>query len=248
MYPMNENEFIPDHDAKMHHQTPSRLIAIGDIHGQLDMLNRLLNSIVPTKMDQFVFLGDYIDRGKNSKGVIDRLIQFRGEFPHTVFIRGNHDQMLLDVLVELGARADMRLRDISSKYHASSPETDLEIFLSNGGNETLRSYQLKDVTDIPTEHISFLNGTRLWWQHENFVFVHAGVAPNLPLEMQDPFDLLWERLSPPGKDGSIHVVGHHPTTGEPYFEPGRYSLDTGGVYGQTLTACDVHTRQIWQVR
>jgi len=248
MYSMDENKFMPNHDAKMDHQPPSRLIAIGDIHGQLDMLNRLLNSVGPTKLDQFVFLGDYIDRGKNSKGVIDRLIQFRHEFPPTVFIRGNHDQMLLDVLVELGARADKRLRDLSSKYGESSPVTDLEIFLSNGGNETLRSYRLKNMTDIPAEHISFLSVTKLWWQCENFIFVHAGVSPNLPLEMQDPFDLLWERLSPPGKDGLIHVVGHHPTNGEPCFEPGRYSLDTGAVYGQTLTACDVLTRQVWQVR
>ena len=60
-----------------------------------------------------------------------------------------------------------------------------------------------------------------------------------PLERQDPYTLLWERMSPPGKDGEIHVVGHHPTTDdEPYLESGRYNLDTGAVYGKTLTACD----------
>ena len=73
---------------------PARLIAIGDLHGKLNMLNRLLNIVSPQPEDQFVFLGDYIDRGEDSRGVIERLIQFKGDFPHTIFIRGNHDQLL----------------------------------------------------------------------------------------------------------------------------------------------------------
>lgn len=228
---------------------PDRLIAIGDLHGELDMLNRLLNTVGPTDSDRFVFLGDYIDRGRNSKGVIDRLIGFREEFPDTVFIRGNHDQMLLDALIEDGAITGHRLRDQSSTYRASASESDIEIFLLNGGKDTLRSYRIAQLADFPTEHLLFLYSTRLWWRFGPFVFVHAGLEPGIPLEMQDPFVLMWERLSPPGQDGDIHVVGHHPTTdGEPYFEPGRYYLDTGAVYGRTLTACDVLTRQVWQVR
>ncbi len=229
--------------------SPSRLIAIGDIHGQADMLNRLLNVISPQPEDQLVFLGDYVDRGKDSRGVIERLIQLKGEHPRTVFIRGNHDQLLLDTLVELGVRAGKRLRDESKQYEEISPASDLEMFLVNGGNETLRSYRLRDITDYPRDHIKFLESTELWWRYKHFVFVHAGVAEGLPLELQDPYALLWERLLPPGLDGEIHIVGHHPTTdGEPYFEAGRYNLDTGAVYGQTLTACDVLTRDIWQVR
>ena len=227
---------------------PARLIAIGDIHGELDQLNRLLNSIAPTDNDRFVFLGDYIDRGKNSKGVVERLIRFREEFPETIFIRGNHDQMMLDALIEEGVITGHPLRDQSSAYRACASESDIEIFLFNGGKQTLRSYRISHFTDFPKEHIAFLQSTRLWWRHEKFVFVHAGIEQGLPLEMQDPFVLMWERLSPPGQDGEIHVIGHHPTTdGEPYFEPGRYNLDTGAVYGRTLTACDVLTRQVWQV-
>lgn len=227
---------------------PTRLIAIGDIHGKLDMLNRLLNVVSPQPEDQFVFLGDYVDRGKDSRGVIERLMQFKVDYPHTVFIRGNHDQLLLDTLVELGVRVDDRLRDESKEYRECSPISDLEMFLSNGGNETLRSYRLRDITAFPQDHIKFLESTKLWWRFKHFLFVHAGVEEGLPLELQDPYALLWERLSPPGKDGEIHVVGHHPTQGEPYFEPGRYNLDTGAVYGQTLTACDVLTKEVWQVR
>jgi len=228
---------------------PARLIAIGDIHGELDQLNRLLHTVAPTVNDRFVFLGDYIDRGKNSKGVVDRLIRFHEDFPKTIFIRGNHDQMLLDALIEAGVMTGHPLRDQSSAYRACASESDIEIFLFNGGKETLRSYRITCLTDFPPEHVAFLQTTRLWWQLEQFVFVHAGVERGIPLEMQDPFVLMWERMSPPGQEGEIHVVGHHPTTdGEPYFEPGRYNLDTGAVYGKTLTACDVLTRQVWQVR
>lgn len=150
-------------------------------------------------------------------------------------------------MVELGVRAGSRLRDVSQKYKDCSPESDLDMFISNGGSETLRSYRLMDMIDYPEEHIRFLASTLLWWRFEHFVFVHAGVSPDLPLERQDHYDLLWERMSPPGKDGEIHVVGHHPTDGEPYFEPGRYNLDTGAVYGQKLTACDVLSKEVWQV-
>jgi len=227
---------------------PDRVIAIGDIHGELDQLNRLLNTVGPADNDRFVFLGDYIDRGKNSKGVIDRLISFHEEFPDTVFIRGNHDQMLLDALIEDGAVTGLRLRDQSSTYRASASESDVEIFLFNGGEQTLRSYRIAHISDFPKKHIDFFESTRTWWRFKEFIFVHAGVERGIPLEMQDPFVLMWERMSPPGQDGSIHVVGHHPTTdGEPYFEPGRYNLDTGAVYGRTLTACDVLTKKVWQV-
>lgn len=227
---------------------PQRLIAIGDIHGELDKLNRLLHVVQPSASDQLVFLGDYVDRGKNSKGVIDRLIEVHHQFPPTIFIRGNHEQMLLDALVELGVRDALRTRDLSEEYSDCPYESDLEMFLSNGGKETLRSYRLQDMADFHEEHIAFFEKTRLWWKYENFVFMHAGAEPDIPMDMQDPYVVLWKRNSPPGRNGEIHVVGHHPTQGEPYFEPGRYNLDTGAVYGQNLTACDVLTKQFWQVK
>jgi len=229
--------------------SPVRIIAIGDIHGQLDMLNRLLHLVEPKNTDQFVFLGDYINRGKDSCGVIDRLIEFRTHYPETVFIRGNHDQLLLDALVEVGARNDIRLRDFSEEFRGNSLSSDMEMFLSSGGNKTLQSYGLSHLADIQQDHIAFLEDTRLWWKREPFLFVHAGIERGIPLGLQDPYCLLWGRLSPTGVNGEIHVVGHNPTVdGAPYFEVGRYHLDTGAVYGQTLTACDVLTRKIWQVR
>jgi len=75
-----------------------RLIAIGDIHGHFDKLTRLLDQVTPTPEDRLVFLGDYIDRGPASKGVVDYLMELSREFPLTVFLRGNHEQMMLDCI------------------------------------------------------------------------------------------------------------------------------------------------------
>jgi len=223
---------------------PERLIAIGDIHGEFSKLDLLLNWVSPAQNDQFVFLGDYIDRGQNSCGVIERLMEFEYEFPHAIFLRGNHEQMLLDSLAEIERD---RQGEIPERTGLRLYNSDLEMFLANGGNETLRSYGLTSLDGIPKTHLEFIESTRLWWRHDNFLFVHAGVAPNTPLEQQDPVTLLMDRHSPPGENGIIHVVGHTPTSGEPYFEHGRYNLDTGAVFGQSLTACDVLTREVWQI-
>jgi len=229
---------------------PERLIAIGDIHGELDKLNRLLNMVSPNAGDQLVFLGDYIDRGKQSRGVIDRLLELKARFPHTVFLRGNHEQMLLDALVEVGARSGPRLCEVSESLKNLADESVIDQFLGNGGNETLRSYRIRDfAAGLPKDHLDFIEATCLWWKYRNFIFVHAGLAAGVPLEEQDPGILLWERMAPAGKDGTIHVVGHQPMVdGKPRIEPGRYYLDTGAAYSQPLTACDVLSMTTWQAR
>jgi len=229
---------------------PERLIAIGDVHGKDDKLRRLLNVVSPRSSDQLVFLGDYIDRGNKSRDVISRLLELQQKFPQTVFLRGNHEQLLLDALVEVGVRSGPQLRNLSEYFKTRASDSALDQFLGNGGNETLRSYHIRNLSDgLPQDHIKFIESTQMWWVYGNYIFVHAGLSPRVPLEEQDPGVLLWERLSPPGKDGEIHIVGHHPMVdGEPYFEPGRYYLDTGAAYGQPLTACDVLTKTIWQVK
>lgn len=232
-------------DMKDHH--PKRLIAVGDIHGQLEMLNRLLVRVDPQPEDQVVFLGDYIDRGMDSRGVIERLITFKSVFPQTVFIRGNHDQLLLDSLVEAGLRSGARLRELSDNFRRHAMMTDHDIFLGNGGQNTLDSYQLDGLSGFPPSHVEFLEQTIFYWSFDRFVFVHAGIAPGVALDRQDPYTLLWDRLSPPGRNGIIHVIGHNPTGGKPRLEPGCYQLDTGAGYGRALTACDVFTLKVWQI-
>ena len=223
---------------------PERLIAIGDIHGELDKLVQLLERVAPTSADQFVFLGDYIDRGNDSCGVIERLISFGEQFPHTIFLRGNHEQMLLEARVEVGADA---YAATSTGHFMRIYSAALALSMANGGMETLRSYGVTDVASLPDPHVAFIKATRLWWQYENFLFVHAGADPDIPLTEQNPMTLLQSRHTPPGKNGVIHIVGHTPTAdGRPRFEPGRIWLDTAAIYGRSLTACDILTQSYWQ--
>ena len=203
-----------------------RLLAFGDIHGCRTELLALLAQVSPGAGDQLVFLGDYVDRGPDSAGVIDDLLAVRARFPASVFLRGNHEQMLLDVL----AGAD--------------PTT----FLFNGGGRTIASYEARGGWPPPGEHRLFLENLPLLYRSAGFVFVHAGLRPGTPLAEQGADDLLWIRqefLECPDDWGATVVYGHTPRDA-PLFEPGRIGLDTGCVYGGRLTCCDVLTRRCWQ--
>ena len=246
-----------------------RLIAIGDIHGQLQKLERLMDKVRPTERDRLVFLGDYIDRGPDSKGVVDFLIRFAACCPQTIFLRGNHEQLFLDAMVtEVPDRLPgwERLADLCRHYaHMTGLATagkegirsDVRIWMRNGGAEMLMSYgadekRIRSADErsipwhlVPQTHVDFLRQTKLWHRQDGFLFVHAGADEGKPLEKQI-HTLLWERFCPPGK-AEIHVVGHNPTPdGQPHFESGRYSLDTGAGNGRKLTACNVSIREFWQ--
>ena len=163
-----------------------RLIAIGDIHGHAALLERLLDQIQPSPADQLVFLGDYVDRGPAAPQVLDRLIAFAEEFPHSIFLRGNHEQMLLDARDE-ATRLQHRPAVFNGMLSRLFQDQPLEIhnFLANGGWTTVKSYgrplQLSDPTQIlrqvPQEHIDFLQRTPLYYQHDSYFFVHAGIDP-----------------------------------------------------------------------
>ena len=199
-----------------------RLIAFGDIHGEFDKLERLLVQVAPTQNDQLVFLGDYIDRGADSRRVIDRLIALGLQYPRTIFLRGNHEQMLLEARVEVGAEDHVVTSTGCFMRLYNEP---LALWFINGGEETLRSYEVTDVANLPKSHVEFIKATQLWWQYENFLFVHAGADPDIPLPDQNPETLLLSRRFPPGKNGVIHIVGHTPTAdGSPNFENGRIWL------------------------
>jgi len=209
-----------------------RLIAIGDIHGQLNMLVDLLNQIQPSDEDLFVFLGDYIDRGPNSAGVIHELLGFRQLYPQTIFLRGNHEQLFLDALNNCGVVKGKRLCDLSDVWaRESSRYSDVSLFKLNGGAVTLKSYNVEIVREspefilvgeIPHEHIDFLQETPLSFEYENFIFVHAGLNPYLPMQEQNPYVLLWDRSLGDAPEGKTLVVGHTPTVeGEPLVGCGR---------------------------
>ncbi|MCA1746721.1 MAG: metallophosphoesterase [Bacteroidales bacterium] len=232
-----------------------RLIAIGDIHGHRKKLDDLLEQIQPCEEDQFVFLGDYIDRGPDSKGVIEDLIDFQLFYPKTVFLRGNHEQLMIDTLIDCGVIEGTPLYSMSPEWARETRySSDAMLFLLNGGDKTMKGYNAEIARDgtkftllgsLPENHIEFLTSTKLYHHQDGFLFVHAGADEQLSLDEQ-VYTLLWDRHAPPGVN-EIHVVGHVPCPGaEPYFEQTRYSLDTGSGHGRLLTACDVLTRNYWQ--
>ena len=202
-----------------------RLLAVGDIHGCLDHLERLIARVEPTDTDRLVFLGDYIDRGPDGKGVIDYLLDFGRRFPNSVFLKGNHEAMFLAFLAG----------------------HDRMLFLYNGGGTTLESYQEGAGIRIPKAHLDFLEGLSLYYATEEYIFVHAGLRPGRPLEKQDERDLIWIRDEFIESDydwGQTVVFGHTPVQ-EPFFGKNKIGVDTGAVYGRVLSCCDVRRRTCW---
>jgi serine/threonine protein phosphatase 1 len=206
-------------------QEPGRLLAVGDIHGRLDLLRKLVRKVAPTPDDQVVFLGDYVDRGPETRGVIEFLLEFRQAMPRSVFLKGNHEAMLLDYL-----EGRNRL-----------------LYIINGGGVTLASYRHCDQGRIPPEHLAFFRDLLPYYETERFIFVHAGLRPGLAPARQNPEDLLWIRqefLSSDYDWGKTVVFGHTPVE-TPYFAAGRIGLDTGAGHGRALTCCEVRQQKCW---
>ncbi len=203
-----------------------RLLAIGDIHGCLDQLRDLIRQINLQPEDRIVFLGDYIDRGPDSAGVVEYLLELEQHCPRCVFLRGNHEQMFLEVL--------------------SGGEPTM--FLHNGGDKTLQSYRSRELWPLPEEHRRFFSGLDCLYETADFIFVHAGLRPGIPVHEQLEQDLLWIRhefIDSNYDWGKTVVFGHTPLA-EPYCANRRIGLDTGCVYGRVLTCCEVRTLQTWQ--
>jgi len=216
-----------------------RIYAIGDVHGRLDLLDRLLETIhgdASRARDQTairVFLGDYIDRGPDSAGVIARLTELQERDPHAIFLRGNHEQMLLDFLNDPNC------------YQA---------WCKLGGEQTLLSYDVmpplfeeesvsQDVHGafslaLPKQHLKFIASTKYIHVEGDYLFVHAGIRPQTHLSEQDPQDLMWIReefLSSSNKFEKIVVHGH---SGQktPAVRPNRIGIDTLAYKTGNLTA------------
>ncbi len=198
----------------------SNLYAVGDIHGQIHMLEALVERVPFQKDDEVVFLGDAIDRGRDSRAVVDLLIRFKNEYPESRFLRGNHEDMLLDYLAGGGS------------YYP-------DVYLMNGGRATLENYRNEngDIR-LPSGHIGFFNN--LEWLHvsRGFIFVHAGLRPGVPIDRQDPMDLVWIReefLYAEYDFGKPVVFGHTQTDGLNNRLPYYLGIDTRAVHGGCLT-------------
>lgn len=200
---------------------------MGDIHGSYDRLERVLQELVPSlpPATRLVFLGDYIDRGPDSRQVLESLIRLKSERPDTVFLLGNHERMLLEV----------------------REGRDLLLWSVNGGSQTMASYGLsfRRIKDIPAEHIDFLSSLTLYHQSGDYIFVHAGLRPGVLLAQQEERDLLWIResffLAEPTWEGTV-VFGHTPFS-TPFQRPGLIGIDTGAVYNNVLTCLKLPERK-----
>jgi serine/threonine protein phosphatase 1 len=230
-----------------------RIYAVGDIHGRLDLLDELLELIErdseerPPAETSLVFLGDYIDRGPNSKGVVSRLLSGVGPGFTPVFLKGNHEDLLVKFL--------------------DHPQTGAG-WLHNGGDSTLISYGL-DATAIasafsldlaalvdanasfktllPAGHLQFYRNLRLSHRAGSYFFVHAGVRPGIALDAQAGTDLIWIRnefLLHPGSHGAVVVHGHTPAR-TPDDLPNRIGLDTLAYVTGNLTAVALEGSRRW---
>ncbi len=214
-----------------------RCFVIGDVHGCIEEVEILLNGLGPGSDDTVVFLGDYVDRGPDSKAVVDRLIRLEGEVGRCVFLKGNHEDMFL--------------------AFAGQPGHHGQAFLYNGGDATLRSYGLEGYVGpalwerLPDDHKLFFLRLVLHYRSGDFLCVHAGLNPARPLDGQSEEDLLWIRgewIRASHNYGFTVLFGHTPMRMPFVHWPYKIGLDTGLVYGNALTCFETSERRFWQVR
>ncbi len=212
-----------------------RIYAIGDVHGCADLLDRLLALIDADAAGEpyaLVFLGDYVDRGPDSRGVLSRLVTLTASARETVFLKGNHEAAMLDFLLTPSAN---------------------EEWLHWGGDKTLDSYGITNYWDrdpeetaadfanaLPEAHKQFLQDLTLTHIVGDYLFVHAGLKPGVALDDQSESDMLWirgefhnARTSQRPEKAVVH--GHHPVP-KPLDAGWRIDIDTGAVWSGMLTA------------
>ena len=217
--------------------------AIGDVHGCARTLDALLARLGLRPEDEVVFVGDYVDRGPDSFGVIERVIRMQadgaaGRGPRTVALRGNHDQMMLDYV------------DGTGHY---------ELWRANGGLTTLDSYARAGHDQIPEAHVAFLRATPLVHDTPEAVYVHAGLDPHRSVAEQivtpDPDVVMWTRnhLNASLEAWEKPVVCGHTPVPEPLDEPHLIDVDTGAVFAGRrpdlgwLTAVEMPNRRFVSV-
>jgi len=169
--------------------TKGKIFAVGDIHGELWKLQELFNRLSITKNDKVIFLGDYIDRGERSRGVIDFIIDLKAKY-NVVCLKGNHEQFALDAI----------------------KGEDIPMFASwmrNGGHPTLKNYNF-EVSEMDGVHGDFLRGLELIHETENHIFVHGYLSHDKDIKNQVEELCLWARYDDikPHKSGKIVVCGH----------------------------------------
>lgn len=225
-----------------------RVYAVGDIHGRLDLLDRLLDMIAKddagraAAASELIFLGDLVDRGPDSRGVVDRLLSLsRGTQP-VRYLMGNHEEVFL--------------RALAGEVRA------LRFLIRIGGRETLLSYGISDQEyghldyeqltrlareRVPDEHIRFLESFEKWIEVGDYLFVHAGLRPGIALEDQSTEDLCWirEDFLRHRDDFEKMIVHGHSITEDVDERSNRIGIDTGAFASGRLTAIGLEGEERW---
>lgn len=229
-----------------------RIYAVGDLHGFTDQLDRVLAMIDADggNASRIVFLGDYCDRGPNSRGVLQRLIDGQAEGRDWVALKGNHDRMF-EWFLETPPRHDPHMLVGYHWFHDNI-----------GGRQTMASYgvrvddpvRMKDIharaqEAVPQEHGAFLRSLPLSYETDDLFFCHAGVRPGVALDKQDEEDLVWIR-----KEFHAHtapfpkliVHGHSPVDRATHYG-NRVNLDSGAGYGDPVSVAVFEGRMVWNL-
>ncbi len=208
----------------------NRLIAIGDVHGCVHALDKILDSIEPASSDRLVFLGGLIDQGRDTRDVLDRLDELK-ERCQVVLIQGNHEEML---------------------YAARESEEALRFWETCGGVATMNSYRFPGrLKDIPARHWALLDGCVPFFETEAYIFTHANYLPDLPMTSQPGHQLRWALFDPSDLQahvsGKVVVVGHTEQPNSEIADVGfAMCIDTACWRYGCLTAIDLPSKCMWQ--
>lgn len=204
-----------------------RTFAIGDIHGCLQSLKTLLDSLELRPDDRLIFLGDYVDRGPDARGVIEHLMAL-SQNPTHQFLRGNHEQWMLDSLWD---------------------DDWVNSWGMVGGRETLESYNALDLVEVPEAHWDWLNQTRLFFQTNSEIFVHGAIDQQAPEHNSETW-LLWQRIhdmKKPHPSGKRVICGHtSQKKGLPLNLGHAVCIDTYCYGGGWLSALEIASNQVFQ--
>jgi serine/threonine protein phosphatase 1 len=226
----------------------ARAYAVGDIHGRLDLLDDLLARIEadiaarPRRRNFVIFLGDLIDRGPESAGVVERLRTYRPSYAKPIFLAGNHEEVLLRML--------------------AGDKEILSSWLKFGGAECARSYGLEPdalrradeegalqllQAKVPRSHREFLESFADTFSFGDYLFVHAGIRPGIAIDEQNRYDLRWirEPFLSDAKEHGFVVVHGHTIVSRVEERPNRIAIDTGAYHSGVLTALAVEDGQRW---
>ncbi len=217
----------------------TRVYAVGDIHGRADLLEALLEQIEadaarhPEAVKRLIYLGDYVDRGPASSAVIDMVLHDGPPGFEVVPLMGNHEEMMLRFLedIAVGRTWMMNGGDATLLSYGVEPPSMF------AGTPLVRHAQQQFAERLPARHKTFLDGLALSHTQGDYLFVHAGVRPGVPLDEQRAEDLLWIRdefLDSDRDFGKVVVHGHSITL-DPDFRPNRIGIDTGAYRSHQLT-------------